>query len=139
MKRLFLLGLVACLITLSSFASEKSIPDVLTTFYKTFSSAQDVNWTQVDDMIRINFKLNGHSHHAYYSNETLVVVATEIKAEELPETLKTQLTDYRGTITETYEMKKNNRKEYCITLNTSSKRVVLKGINKWRILFEEKK
>lgn len=139
MKRLFFVGLTVCLITLSSSASEKNLPDALNNFYKTFNNAQDVNWTQVDDMVRINFTLNGHSHHAYYTNETLMVVATDIKAEELPETLRAQLAELKGTITEIYEMNKNNRKEYCVTLDTTSKRVVLKGTNKWRVLFEEKK
>lgn len=139
MKRLFFVGLAACLITLSSFISEKNVPEVLNTFYKTFNNAQDVNWTEVDDMVRINFTLNGHSHHAYYMNATLVVVATEIQIEELPETLRFQLAELKGTITEVYQMNKNNRKEYCVTLDTASKRIVLKGTNKWRVLFEEKK
>jgi hypothetical protein len=66
MKRLFLVSLAACLINLSSFASEKNIPGVLKSFYKTFQNAQNVNWTEVDDMIRIGFMSNGRSQYAYY-------------------------------------------------------------------------
>lgn len=139
MKRLFFASLATCLIGLSSFASEKNVPLVLKTFYKTFQNAQNVNWTEVDDMIRIGFISNGHSQYAYYSNDELVVVATEIKTDELPGTLKAQLAEYKGSVTQVYEMDKNNVKEYCVMLDTPSKRIVLKGKNKWRTYLEEKR
>jgi hypothetical protein len=139
MKRLFFVSLATCLIGLSSFASEKNVPLVLKTFYKTFKNAQNVNWTEVDDMLRIGFILNGHSQYAYYSNDELVVVATEIKADQLPETLKAQLAEYKGSVTQVYEMNKNNVKEYCVVLDTPSKHIVLKGKNKWKMYLEEKK
>jgi hypothetical protein len=139
MKRLFFVSLATCLIGLSSFASEKNVPLVLKTFYKTFKNAQNVNWTEVDDMLRIGFILNGHSQYAYYSNDELVVVVTEIKADELPETLKAQLAEYKGSVTQVYEMNKNNVKEYCVVLDTPSKHIVLKGKNKWKMYLEEKK
>ena len=139
MKRLFFVSLATCLIGLSSFASEKNVPLVLKTFYKTFKNAQNVNWTEVDDMLRIGFTLNGHSQYAYYSNDELVVVATEIKTDELPETLKAQLAEYKGSVTQVYEMNKNNVKEYCVVLDTPSKHIVLKGKNKWKMYLEEKK
>jgi hypothetical protein len=69
----------------------------------------------------------------------LVVVATEIKADELPETLKAQLAEYKGSVTQVYEMNKNNVKEYCVVLDTPSKHIVLKGKNKWKMYLEEKK
>jgi len=139
MKRLFLVSIAACLINLSSFASKKNIPEVLKSFYKTFQNAQNVNWTEVDNMIRIGFISNGHSQYAYYSNDELVVVATEIKINDLPETLIAQLADYKGVVTQIYEMNKNNVKEYCVMLDTPSKHIILKGKNKLRVYLEEKK
>ena len=49
MKRLFLVSIAACLINLSSFASEKNIPDVLKSFYKTFQNAQKIT-SDLDDL-----------------------------------------------------------------------------------------
>jgi hypothetical protein len=139
MKRLFFMSLAACVIALSSFASEKNAPLVLKSFYKTFQKAQNVNWTEVDDMIRIGFTLDGRSQYAYYANDELVVVATEIKTDELPETLKVQLAEYKGAIAQVYEMNEHNRVEYCAVLDSPSKHIVLKGKNKWRVYLEEKK
>jgi hypothetical protein len=133
MKRLFLASLAACLLSLSSFANDKNVPDALQSFYNTFRSAQNVNWTEVDDMLRIGFVLDGHQKFAYYSNDELVVVASEIKTEELPETLKAQLSEYKGyVVTEAYEFTKNKSKQYCVIMENASKRIILKGKNKWK-------
>ena len=133
MKRLFLASLAACLLSLSSFANDKNVPDALQSFYNTFRSAQNVNWTEVDDMLRIGFVLDGHQKFAYYSNDELVVVASEIKTEELPETLKAQLSEYKGyVVTQAYELTKNKSKEYCVVMQNSSRHIVLKGKNKWK-------
>jgi hypothetical protein len=139
MKRLFFVSLAACLISLSSSASEKNVPSVLESFYKTFHNAQNVNWTEVDNMVRIGFILNGRSQYAYYDNDELVVVATQIRTDELPKTLQDQLTDYKGVVTQVYEMNKNNTKEYCVMLDTTSRHIVLKGKNKLSVYLEEKK
>jgi hypothetical protein len=141
MKRLFFtVGLATCLVSLSAFATENNIPDALKSFYKTFQNAQNVSWTEVDDMLRIGFTSNGHQQYAYYSNEELVVVATQIQAEELPESLKTQLSEYKEyRVTQVYELNNNKAKEYCAVLDNSSDHFVLKGKNKWRVFVEEKK
>lgn len=140
MKHLFFsVCLFACLFSLPALAKDKNFPDVLTSFYKTFQNAQNVNWSEVDDMMRIGFTLNGREQFAYYSNDELVVVASEIKVEELPEALQQQLSVYRGyKISKVYELKKDNVKEYCAILDNSSRHISLKGKNKWRICFEEK-
>jgi hypothetical protein len=141
MKRLFFtIGMAVCLVSLSAFASEKNLPDVLKAFYKTFQNAQNVSWTEVDDMLRIGFTSNGHQQYAYYSNEELIVVATQIQVEELPESLKAQLSEYKEySITKVYELNNNNVKEYCAVLDNSSNHFVLKGKSKWKVFVEEKK
>jgi hypothetical protein len=141
MKRLFFtIGMAVCLVSLSAFASEKNLPDVLKTFYKTFQNAQNVSWTEVDDMLRIGFTSNGHQQYAYYSNEELIVVATQIQVEELPESLKAQLSEYKEySIIKVYELNNNNVKEYCAVLDNSSNHFVLKGKSKWKVFVEEKK
>jgi hypothetical protein len=141
MKHLFFtVTLAACLFSLSAFASEKNLPDALNSFYKTFKNAQNVNWAEVDDMLRIGFTLNGRQEFAYYSNDELVVVATEIKVEELPATLKKQLSAYKAyTISQVYELAKNDVKEYCIVMDNPSKHLVLKGKKMWKLYLEERK
>jgi len=140
MKRLFFTAsILACLFSLSSFANEKNVPDVLQSFYKKFNNAQNVNWTEVNDMLRIGFTINGRQQFAYYSNDDLVVVATEIKIEELPETLKTQLSQYKGyVVTQAYELNKSESREYCVMLQSPSKTMTLKGKNKWKVYIEER-
>jgi hypothetical protein len=112
----------------------------LTSFYKTFQNAQNVNWSEVDNMLRIGFTMNGREQFAYYSSDELVVVATEIKVKELPEALQQQLAAYKGyTISRVYELNRNNVKEYCVVIDSSSKQISLKGKNKWKVCFEERK
>jgi hypothetical protein len=141
MKRLFYsITLCACLLNLPAFANDRNLPDALTSFYKTFQNAQNVNWSEVDDMLRIGFTMNGREQFAYYSNDELVVVATEIKVKELPEALQQQLAAYKGyNISRVYELNRNNVKEYCVVIDSSSKQISLKGKNKWKVCFEERK
>lgn len=133
MKRLFLASLAACLLNLSSFANDNNVPDAVQSFYNTFRTAKNVNWSEVDDMLRIGFVLDGHQMFAYYSNDELVVVASEIKTEELPENLRAQLSEYNGyVVTQAYELTKNKSKEYCVVIENASKHIILKGKNKWK-------
>ncbi|MGZ3952121.1 MAG: hypothetical protein ACXVBZ_12030 [Flavisolibacter sp.] len=140
MKRvLFLSALFVCLSTLPSFASATNIPGALQSFFKTFRNAQNVNWTEVDDMLRVGFILDGQQEFAYYSNDELVVVAKEIKTEALPESLRTQLGQYSGyTVAQVFELDNNNSKEYCVMLESPSKHITLKGKTKWTVCFDEK-
>lgn len=139
MKRISFVFLAMCLISFSSFASVRNIPAVLQSFFKTFQNAQNVNWTEVDGMLRIGFVSNGQTRFAYYSNDQLIVVATEMQTEELPASLKNQLTQYKGVVTQAYEINNNNEKEYYVVMESPSKHIVLKGKNKWRVYLEEKK
>ena len=141
MKRLFFtVSIVACLFSISASASTEGLPNVLNSFYKTFQNAQNISWTEVDDMLRIGFTLNGHQQFAYYSNDELVVVATEIKTEELPTTLKAQLSAYKEyTVSQVYELVRNNVKEYCVVMESPSKHIALKGKKALRICLEKRK
>jgi len=137
MKRLFFVaGIIACLAGFSSFANE-NVPDALQSFYKTFRGAKSVNWTQVDDMLRIGFILDGHQKFAYYSNDELVVLASEIKTGELPETMQAQLSGYEGyVVSQAYKLTKNDVTEYCVVMQNGGKRIILKGKNKWKTLVD---
>jgi hypothetical protein len=141
MKRLIVtLGLAACLIGFPSYANNKPVPDVLESFYHTFRGAQSVSWTEVDGILRIGFTVDGQQHFAYYADSELIVVAKEIKAEVLPLSLQNGLTKYSGyTITQIYELEKNNTKEYCVVIDNASSHITLKGKNKWSVFIDEKK
>ena len=140
MKHLFFsVSLFACLFSIPALAKDKNFPDVLNSFYKTFQNAQNVNWSVVDDMLRIGFTLNGREQFAYYSNDELVVVATEMKVEELPATLQQQLLTFKGYhVSRVYELNKNSENEYCVVIDNSSRHITLKGKNKLKICFEDK-
>jgi hypothetical protein len=132
MKRLFLISLAACLFSLSSFANENGLPDVLKSFYNTFSEAKEVNWTDVDGMTRIGFMLNGQEHFAYYQDDELVVLAKKIETNLLPASLKDQLTKYKEYIvSKTYELDENGVKGYYVVLDKGVKHLILKGNKKW--------
>lgn len=141
MKRLFFTASLAfCLFSISASASDRNLPDAVNSFYKTFQNAQNINWTEVDDMLRIGFTLDGKQKFAYYFNNELVVVATAIKAEELPARLKEQLSAYKGyTFSQVYELAKDGMKEYCAVLDSSSKHIVLKGKKAWKVYASERK
>lgn len=137
MKHLFfMVSLVACLLGKPVLASDGNVPDVLILFYNTFQNAQNVSWSEVDDMLRIGFTLNGREQFAFYSKNELVVVATEIKVEELPDVLQQQLSFYKEyKVSQVYELNRNNVKEYCAVINNSGRRIALKGKNKWKLCF----
>lgn len=140
MKRLlFLSALFVSLAILPSFANAANIPGALQSFFKTFRGAQNVNWTEVDDMLRVGFTMDGQQEFAYYSSDELVVVAREITTEDLPEALRAQLAQYPGyNVAQVFELEKNKSKEYCVMLESPSKHINLKGKTKWSICFEEK-
>src|SRR5689334_8468016 len=94
MKRFLLaLSLAFSLISFSSFASDRD-PSVIKKFYHSFSAAENVNWTEVDGMMRIGFTIDGRPHYAYYSDDELVVVAKQIETSELPSSMQEQLKKY---------------------------------------------
>ncbi len=140
MKRLFvILGLAACLISISSFAKDKTYPEALTSFFHTFHKAQNVNWTEVNGMLRIGFILDGQEHFAFYSGAELLVVATEIKTENLPAQLQNDLGKYKDyAVSQAYVLEKDGVKEYCVVLDKGPKHLILKGRNKWKLCVEER-
>lgn len=142
MKRfIFSISLALSLFSLQAFASDGNTPDVLNIFYKKFRTAENVNWSTVDDMLRIGFTSNGRQQYAYYSNDDLVVLATEIKEEELPADMKQQLhEDYKEfTVSRVYELTRNNLKEYCVVIDGANRHITLKGKSKLKFCFDERK
>lgn len=136
MKRIFFTAcLAACLAGFSSFASERISPDILSSFFHTFKKAENISWVEVDDMLRISFTQDGQQRFAYYSNDELVVVATEIKVQELPSALQEQVAKYKDyKVTQVYQLEAVNMKEYCVMLQNSDGELILKGKNKLRTL-----
>lgn len=139
MKRLLvILGLITCLFTSSSYA-RKNYPEGLAHFFITFHKAQNVSWTEVEGLLRVGFTLDGQTHFAYYSGDELLVVATEIKTEDLPMSLQNDLTKYKDyTVSRTYVLEKDNVKEYCVVLDKGNKHLVVKGKEKWKVCLQEK-
>ena len=81
MKRVLILtALFASLSSLSVSANATNIPGALQSFFKTFRNAQNVNWTEVDDMLRVGFVMDGRQEFAYYSNDELVVLQKKLKS-----------------------------------------------------------
>lgn len=135
----FSVALLGFLAGFSSFAAETNVPNVLQSFYHTFKKAENVNWTKVDDMMRIGFTLNGQEHFAYYEEDKLVVLAKEIQLSELPARLQDPLTKYHGySITKAYELNKEGTREYYLVLDNGTQHLVLNGTKKWRPFLKNK-
>lgn len=141
MKRLFVtLGLAVMLISNSSFANADP-QDALSTFYKKFTNAENITWSEVGGMTRIGFTVRGQEQFAYYDNDELVVLAKRIDVSQLPASLQQELSGSYGDFarSELYEVEGNGSKEYYITLDNNSKHLVLKGITKWGVFLKEKR
>ena len=135
MKRLFfVLGLLTVLFTNSSLATnDNSYPAFLKSFFKTFTKAEKVSWTEVEGMIRISFMEEGKESHAYYNAAGFLIVATRpLVVSELPASLQSQLTKQFSTysVSEVFEFKKDKSTEYYVVLGKGEKQVVLKSTGK---------
>ena len=132
MKRVFfVLGLLTVLFTNSSLANnDNSYPAFLKAFFKTFTKAENVSWTEVEGMIRISFLDEGKESHAYYNAAGFLVVATRpLLVNELPAALQSQLTKKYSTysVSEVFEFKKDKSTEYYVVLGKEKKQIVLKS------------
>lgn len=139
MKRIVIaLSLLTIVCTNSSLAGDDhSYPEFLKSFYKTFTNAEKVSWTEVDGFIRIAFSVQGKENFAYYNTAgNLVVMAVPIQVSALPTVLQSALigrfSNY--SITEAYEFKKGKNTEYYVVLDNARKHQVLHSNGKrWTV------
>ena len=136
---LIIAGIIMLLSSTSANANEdNSYPGFLTSFFKTFSKAEKVNWKQVDGFTRIEFQINGKINFAYYNaDNSLVVVTTPARLSDLPEELRSGLSQQYKNFSPmgVYECTTGKRKAFYVVLEKGRKQLVVTSRGKkWQVL-----
>jgi hypothetical protein len=147
MKKQILIGLfllIAGMSTTFANGEENVNVQVLNSFKKDFTAAQNVQWSNGKDFAKATFTLDQHVVYAYYTEKgELLGVTRNITSSQLPMNL---LSDVKRSysqywIADLFEMAANNETVYYITLESGNQKVVLKsaGGNGWEVYKKEKK
>lgn len=145
MKPLFILLTIATTaFSSASFANSSNpkpveprvAPSVIRSFQKTFTAAQEADWTVAENFYKVQFAMSGQYVTAFYSpNGNLLGVTRNISSLQLPLTLQTELKkDYRDLwITDLFEVSNEDGTNYYVTLENSETKITLKGSadSKW--------
>ena len=126
-----MLTLAIVVSTLSAFAVEEKVSTrVLDAFKNEFNTAKEVEWTVGNTYYMATFTYNDKYVFAYYNMEgTLLGLSHYISTAELPMTLQNNLkknySDY--WVSDLFEVAKNGRTEYYVTLENADKKIVLQS------------
>jgi hypothetical protein len=136
MKKM-MLTLAIAISTLSAFAVEEKVsPKVLDAFKNEFNTAKEVEWTVGNTYYMATFTYNDKYVFAYYTADgVLLGLSHYISPAELPMALQNSLKkDYSNFwISDLFEVAKNGKTEYYVTLENADKKIVLQssGSNEW--------
>jgi hypothetical protein len=134
MKKMMLaLGLILTLTVTSAFAGEVKVSSqVLESFKKEFSTAQDVSWIAGSNFYRAAFKINEQNIFAYYTLEgELISMARYMSSLQLPINLLTGLKkDYsQYWISDLFEVNNSEGTRYYITLENADATLMMVSNN----------
>ena len=115
----------------SAATTGPAIPaSVNTEFSQDFSRAKDVQWEIHDNFYKATFNWHGKVLYAFYTNDDLIGIATNIQSDKLPHDLladiKKSYADY--WITDLFKYRNESEDGYTITLENADQIVVLKSI-----------
>ncbi len=136
MKKM-ILTLAIAVSTLSAFAGEEKVtPRVLNAFKNEFSTAKEVEWTIGSNYCMATFNYNDKYVFAYYTFDGILLgLSHYISPADLPMALQNSLKkDYSDYwVSDLFEVAKNGKTEYYITLENAGKKMVLQssGGNDW--------
>lgn len=137
MKHLFLaLTVTVASIFQTAKASEPITPTVLASFKSTYASAQEVNWTVVDNTYKAFFKLDGKYATAYYAPDgSWIGTSRSIPVTELSSKLKFNLRKElkRAWISDLIILSTNEGDVYFATIESADAKKIVKSENgrKW--------
>lgn len=145
MKKIMLVCALLLSVGLSTtFAhfTENVSQEVISSFNKDFTGAQEVSWHDAKDFARATFKMNNQVMYAYYSKAgELLAVTRNISTSQLPINLQVKkgYTDY--WVTDLFEMASGGVSTYYLTLEDGTQKVILKssGSTGWEVYKKEKK
>jgi hypothetical protein len=140
----FIIGLAAIitLISATAFAGEKEkLNPALATFQKEFKEASDVKWLEGKDVIKAAFNLNNFRVEAYFSNTgELLGTARSVLFNQLPLTVIREINNRYGSasVYEITEYNANGDTFYCMTVELSNKKLLVKATSSGELSVESK-
>jgi hypothetical protein len=128
--------LMVSFLSQSSLAAEPKLTNrIVRAFQATFSEAEDAQWSEVEDLLNVNFTLNGRRMFAFYNvHGDLVVTGRYLSVKQLPKVAQQKLTvEANGlTISETFEISEGVDTRYYATIDNGHElRVVVSTGGKW--------
>lgn len=144
MKKM-ILTLAIAVSTLSAFAREEKVAQkVLNAFNSEFTTAREVEWTVADTYYMATFNYNGKYIFAYYNTDGDLLgltryISTELLSMNLQNSLKKNYNEY--WISDLFEVAKNGKTDYYITLEDADKKIVLhsSGGDEWTVFKKVRK
>lgn len=137
MKSIFLaICMMVTILSQSSQAAEPNAsPNVVRAFETTFQNAEDAQWSVVENLYKVSFKLDNREMFAFFNAKgELVVVAKYLQISQLPKAAQKQLSVVaKGyTISEVFEINDGEEsKFYAALIDGSSKKVVESTGSNW--------
>jgi hypothetical protein len=146
MKKIIMLAIVLTTITISAFANNVSglNQKVLSSFKKSFQTAEVVRWEVRNNLYKITFKSFDKEMFAYYNADgEQVALSRNIHIDQLPLSLSSELKKKfsQGWMTELFEVSSNGETAYYATIECSTHITILKaeGTSGWATFQKEKR
>lgn len=106
-------------------------------FSHDFSRAKDVKWEVYDDFYKATFDLHGKVLYAFYNDNDLIGMATNIPSDKLPYDLQAGIKKSYANywITGLFKYRNETEDGYTITLENADQTVILKsaGMQEWNV------
>lgn len=125
----FALCLMLSLLSQTSLAAEPNVTALVTrAFESSFKDADNVQWSQVGELVKVNFTLQDRSMFAFYNAQgDLVVNGNYMTVKQLPKATQKRLTEEaKGyKITEVFEISDGLDSKFYATLDNGKEQKVM--------------
>jgi hypothetical protein len=145
-KNILVLALLLTLGMSSTFANNaEGVSDqIINSFKKDFTNAQDVQWERSKEYAKVTFKLNDQIMFAFYGDDGhLIAVTRNLLSSQLPINLLSDIKRNYSSywISDLFEIALQDESSYYITLESGNQTLILKstGANGWQVFKKEKK
>lgn len=135
-----MLALVLTTLITSAFSADPiySNAAVISSFNKSFATAQNVEWTIKSDFYRAKFTMEGEVFYAYYKEDgELMAVTRNIKASQLPIGLSASLEEKYGEyyLADLFEVSSNGESTYYATIRKGKCSITLQAFSSgaWKV------
>lgn len=128
--------LMVSFLSQTSMAAEPKLTNrIVNAFQTSFTEAEDAQWSQVEDLFKVNFTWNDRRMFAFYNTHgDLVVTGRYLSVKQLPKAAQQKLTaEAKGAaVTETFEISEGVDTKYYATIDNGNElKVVVSTGGKW--------